>query len=82
MERVTQTEVALGGVTLRIFDSLPLRAGRLGKTVLPGAPTLRKLLPRALGNVEEVKWRSRGVLETTNGQSAGWVIHEVVSWEL
>jgi len=79
---VTETEVALEGVTLLMSDSLPLRAGRLGATVLPGVPTLRKLLPSGLGNIEEQKWRSRGVLETASGQSEGWVIHEVVHWKV
>jgi len=82
LARVTETDVTLEGARLRIFDSLPLRAGRLGTTVLPGAPALQKLLPNALGNIEEQKWRSRGVLETASGQSEGWVIHEVVHWKL
>jgi hypothetical protein len=82
LELVTETEVAIESGTLRMSDSLPLRAGRLGATVLPGAPMLRRLLPRSLGNIEEHKWRSRGVLETASGQSEGWVIHEVVHWKV
>jgi hypothetical protein len=65
-----------------MVESFPLRAGRLGATVLPGAPALGKLLPRSLRNIEEQKWRSRGVWKAQDGSSHGWVIHEVVHWKL
>jgi hypothetical protein len=79
---VTDAEVAIPGATLRMEESFPLRAGRLGATVIPGTPTLGKLLPRSLRNIEEQKWRSRGRLDTKDGSSCGWVIHEVVHWKL
>lgn len=79
---VSESEVALSNSVLRLEESLPLRAGRLGSTVLPGAPALRKLLPGSLANIEERKWRSRGTLEIDDRQSRGWVIHEVVDWNL
>ncbi len=78
----SDSEVALSNGVLRMEESFPLRAGRLGSTVLPGAPALRKLLPSSLANIEERKWRSRGVLEIDGRQSRGWVIHEVVHWNL
>jgi hypothetical protein len=79
---VSDYEVAIPGASLRMEESFPLRAGRLGATVIPGAPTLGKLLPRSLRDTEERKWRSRGRLDSQNGSSHGWVIHEVVHWKL
>ena len=79
---VSDSEIAIPGGTLRMEESFPLRAGRLGATVIPGAPALGKLLPRCLRNIEEHKWRSRGVWNSPNESSRGWVIHEVVHWKL
>jgi hypothetical protein len=79
---VSDSEIAIAGGTLRMEESFPLRAGRLGATVIPGAPALGKLLPRRLRNIEEQKWRSRGVWNAQEGSSRGWVIHEVVHWTL
>lgn len=82
LQSVSDTELLLDGAMLRMEEGLPLRAGRLVSTILPGVPALKKLLPRSLFNIEEHKWRSRGVLDTEHGQSHGWVIHEVVHWNL
>jgi hypothetical protein len=79
---VSDSEIAIPGATLRMEESFPLRAGRLGATVLRGAPALGKLLPRSLRNIEEQKWRSRGILSSKERNSSGWVIHEVVHWNL
>ncbi|HME56978.1 MAG TPA: hypothetical protein VKF63_01465 [Terracidiphilus sp.] len=79
---VSDAEVTIPGATLRMEESFPLRAGRLGATVISGAPAMGKLLPRSLRNIEEQKWRSRGILDTQDGSSHGWVIHEVVHWKL
>jgi hypothetical protein len=79
---VSDSEIAIAGGTLRMEESFPLRAGRLGATVLPGAPALGKLLPRSLRTIEEQKWRSRGVWKAQDRSSHGWVIHEVVHWKL
>ena len=79
---VTDSEVVLRDLSLRMEESFPLRAGRLGSTILPGAPALARLLPRSLFNIEEQKWRSRGILNAHGRSSNGWVIHEVVHWEL
>jgi hypothetical protein len=78
---VSDSEVALCHATLRMEESFPLRAGRLGSTILPGAPALRKLLPRSLFNIEEHKWRSRGILNAQDRISTGWAVHEVVHWK-
>ncbi|MDR3740928.1 MAG: hypothetical protein P4L40_18075 [Terracidiphilus sp.] len=77
---VNEEEVCVGGARLRMSESLPLRTGKLGDTVLPAAPRLRRMLPRALAAIEEHKWRSRGVLTCGDQRSEGWVIHEVVHW--
>jgi len=79
---VSDSEIVLRDATLRMEESLPLRAGRLGSTILPGAPALGKLLPHSLFNIEERKWRSRGILNAHDRESKGWVIHEVVHWKL
>lgn len=79
---VTDSGIAIQGVTLRMEESLSLRAGKLGSTVLPGVPALGKLLPRSLLNIEEQKWRSRGILNAPDRSSHGWVIHEVVNWKV
>jgi hypothetical protein len=77
---ISTTEVAWRGGKLRMEEPLALRAGRLGSTVLPAAPALSRVFPNSLFNVEEKKWRSRGILETPDHQSRGWVIHETVDW--
>jgi len=77
----TDAEVAVPAATLRIEAGLPLRGGRLGSTILPDVPAIGKLFPHSVFNVEEHKWRSRGVLSTRDHSSTGWVIHEVVNWE-
>ncbi|MGA1981892.1 MAG: hypothetical protein ABSG84_05420 [Acidobacteriaceae bacterium] len=77
---ISDSTVALSDATLHIDELFPLRSGRLGSTILPGAPTLRKLLPHSLFDIDEKKWRSRGTLDTKDHQSHGWVIHEVVDW--
>jgi hypothetical protein len=77
---ISATEVAWRGGKLRMEEPLTLRTGRLGSTILPAAPALSKICPRSLFNVEEKKWRSRGILETPDHQSRGWVIHETVDW--
>jgi hypothetical protein len=80
--KVSDSEIVIPGAALRMDESLTLRAGRVGSTVLPGAPALRKILPHSLFNIEEQKWRSRGVLNAEDRISKGWVIHEVVHWKL
>lgn len=77
---ISTTEVAWSGGRLRMEEPLALRAGRLGSTVLPAAPALSKIFPHSLFNIEEKKWRSRGILETPDHESRGWVIHETVDW--
>ena len=77
---ISDSTIAVSGATLHIDELRPLRSGRLGSTILPGAPMLRKLLPHSLFDIEEMKWRSRGALDTKDHQSTGWVIHEVVDW--
>ncbi len=77
---IAETEVAWARGTLRMEEPVALRVGRLGSTILPGAPALRRIFPQSLFNIEEKKWRSRGILETPDGESRGWVIHETVDW--
>jgi hypothetical protein len=78
----SDSEVAIRDATLRMEESFSLRAGRLGSTILPGAPALAKLFPHWLFNIEERKWRSRGTLNAEGRVSQGWVIHEVVHWKV
>lgn len=82
LNAVNEEEAVIEEGRLRMSQSLPLRTGKLGATVLPSAPRLRRLLPRSLAAIEEHKWRSRGVLTCDGKSSDGWVIHEVVHWTL
>jgi hypothetical protein len=77
---VSDSTVTLSDAALHIDEFRSLRSGRLGSTILPGAPMLRRLLPHSLFDIDEKKWRSRGTLDTKDHQSCGWVIHEVVDW--
>jgi len=79
---ISEAEVAWGEGRLRMEEPVALRAGRLGSTILPAAPALRRIFPNSLFNVEENKWRSRGILETPDRESRGWVIHETVEWSM
>lgn len=79
---ISDTEIACDGVKLCLEEPFPLRTGRVGKTILPGAPALVKIFPKNLFNIDERKWRSRGLLETAERQSRGWVIHETVDWNV
>lgn len=79
---IATTEVRWDGGKLRMEEPLALRAGRLGSTILPAAPALSRIFPHSLFNVEERKWRSRGILEAPDRKSRGWVIHETVDWNL
>jgi hypothetical protein len=79
---VSESEVAVDGGILRIAEGVSLRGGRLRSTVLPGARALKRLFPASLFNIREQKWKSRGTLIDRGETSHGWVIHEVVEWEL
>lgn len=79
-ELVSDTRLALPGISLDLSDSVQLRGGKLRKTILPDAPALAKLLPNTLFSIEEYKWLSRGHCRTPGRTSSGWTIHEVVHW--
>ena len=74
--------VTAAGAKLRIEDGFALRSGRIGSTILSHVPGLAKLLPHSLFNIEERKWCSRGEMQTNDNCSSGWVIHEVVHWNV
>lgn len=80
--QITDAEVSSASATLRMAESASIRSGRLASTILPGAPALARMFPSSMFSVEEKKWRSRGVLETTDHRSLGWVIHEAVEWKV
>jgi hypothetical protein len=77
---VSDTTVTMDGSELRMDDALPLRRGPVGRTMIPGARALAKFFPKSMLNVEEQKWRSKGTLVTSEGESHDWVIHEAVDW--
>ena len=70
------------GAKLRIEDGFALRSHRIGSTILSHVPGLAKLLPHSLFNIEEQKSCSRGEMQTNDNCSSGWVIHEVVHWNV
>jgi len=79
---ISDAGVTAAGAKLRIEDGFVLRSGRIGSTILPRVPGLAKLLPHSLFNIEERKWCSRGEMQTNDHCSSGWVIHEVVHWNV
>ncbi len=82
LRSVSESKVATQSGTLEIGEGISLRGGRLRSTILPGAATLKRLFPASVFNIREQKWKSRGTLAQGEETSHGWVIHEVVDWEL
>lgn len=78
----SESAVVTSEAALKIEDGDSLRAGPLSATVLSGAPALKRLFPAGLFNIREQKWKSRGKLAQSGRTNEGWVIHEVVEWEL
>ena len=79
---VSEAEVSTSCGTLQIDSGFSLRSGPLESTILPDVPVLRKILPRVLFRVQEHKSCGKGVLEAQDRRSSGWVIHEVVDWNV
>ena len=79
---VSNSVVVIDGARLQIEEGLSLRSGRLRSTILPGAPGLKRFFPNPLFNVREQKWKSPATLVLSGQGSRGWVIREVVDWEL
>jgi hypothetical protein len=79
---ISESEIAIESGALQIGEEISLRGGRLRSTILPGARALRRLFPPSIFNIREQKWKSRGTLVHRGETSYGWVIHEVVDWEL
>lgn len=71
-------ELTWSGHRLEMKRRTTLRTGRIADTVFKDARLWGRLLPAAVGDVEETKWCSRGVLTDARGQShEGWAVHEV-----
>lgn len=67
------------GGMLRLHSGRTLRRGALGSTVLPGAPLLNALAPRAARALDEHKIVARAELTLGDAPAAsGWSIHECV----
>jgi hypothetical protein len=81
LENASESEVTTEGVSLRMEPGDSLRSGKLNRTILAGAPGLKRLFPASLLNIREQKWKSRGTLIYGGQASHGWAIHEVVDWE-
>ncbi len=81
LAEIDDTRVATDSADVTFHSSQTLREGPLGTTVLRRVPMIRKLLPQAILQLDEHKFRSRGNLKTSNRSSSGWAIHEVVHWK-
>ncbi len=57
-------------------DTVTIRDGALGSTVLSAVPGLDRIAPLRMFQVREQKWRSRARLMGDHG----WAIHEEVTW--
>jgi hypothetical protein len=78
---ISENEISMNSDLKLVSDcGLVLRAGTLGKTVLPTLVQLSKVLPGSLLTVDECKWRSRSMLIAGGENEEGWSIHEVVRW--
>jgi len=82
LRAASEVQVVIDGAKLEIAPGDSLRSGQLNSTILRGAPALARLFPASLFNIREQKWKSRGTLAHAGQSSHGWVIHEVVDWEL
>ena len=82
LRSASESRVTIDGAILEIAPGDSLRSGQLNSTILRGAPALARLFPASLFNIHEQKWKSRGTLGQAGQSSQGWVIHEVVDWEL
>lgn len=79
--KISERSIVLAnGTVLNLDCGRPLRNGKLGETILPATPVLRKFFPLAMFNVRECKWRSQGRLQIGDREIPGWAIHEVVDW--
>jgi hypothetical protein len=82
LSSASDREVIADDAVLQMASGSSLRSGRLGATILPGALGLRRLFPRRLFGIDEQKSLSLGTLTIAGQSSTGWVIHEVVKWQL
>lgn len=85
-ERITNAEIqqqrlTFGNFMLELKDSIPMRKGSLMKTVFSRFPSVAKLFPKTILQLQENKWCSGGELFRSNKKVAsGKAIHEVVEW--
>jgi hypothetical protein len=80
---VTDGEVTFTGrrIPLGVEGSWTLRDDVLAEAIFPERPRLRRIVPRSLARLREVKWAGPGHLERPDGRSSpGWIIWETVSW--
>lgn len=82
LRSTSESQVDIGDAALEIAPGPSLRSGRLGATVARGVSGLRRLFPNSLLNVDEQKSLGSGTMTIDGRASTGWVIHEVVKWEL
>lgn len=69
------------GSVLSMDQSVVIRDGPLGNTVLSAIPGIGKTLPTRVLGIQECKWRSRARLEGVGAPIVeGWAVHERVSW--
>lgn len=78
---IVNDKVHFGECSLHLSNPCCLRTGSIGSTVFDKAGWIKFLFPRSIRSLQENKWRSHGVLQSSSGQSAtGWAIHESVDW--
>ncbi len=73
---VSTAEIVLPAATLNMKEGLTLRTGSIGESILPGAPTIGKLLPAKIFAVKQHFSRNEGVLTDPFHSSAGWAFQE------
>lgn len=78
---ISKEEISFNGLTLALSGAVVMRSGSLASTVFKKFPSLAKLFPKSILQLQENKWLSRGDLYR-GGKciSTGKAIHEVVQW--
>jgi hypothetical protein len=79
-DTIKPSQIRLDDTTLQLDRAMTLRKGRLGTTVVPAAPLLARVFPRAMFRTDETKWLSQGHLSEGSTTMTGWAIHEIVEW--
>ena len=79
---IASDKIVFGEFTLDLRNSISMRTGTLFANVFSRFPSLAKLFPKSILQLQENKWLSNGTLYRNSTVIAfGKAIHEVVRWK-